>query len=90
MTVLEDTETAQYTHTLNVSGKLGGLYQCNVSNSMPSSKTASFVVMGMFSIFDIMYFYSNYSIQRPQLPLISWQSRKDRLASECLGTHPLH
>ena len=47
MTVLNNRVTAQYTHTLTVSGRLGGLYQCNVSNNKPSSKTASFVVMGM-------------------------------------------
>ena len=49
ITVLEDTATARYIHTLSVNGKLGGLYQCIVSNNMPSSETASFVVMGMFS-----------------------------------------
>ena len=37
MTVLDDRVTAQYTHTLTVSGRLGGLYQCTVSNNKPSS-----------------------------------------------------
>ena len=31
-TVLDDPVTAQYTHTLTVAGRLGGLYQCTVSN----------------------------------------------------------
>ena len=36
-TVLNDPVTAQYTHTLTVTGRLPGLYTCNVSNSKPSS-----------------------------------------------------
>ena len=40
MTVLDNRETAQYTHTLTVSGRLGGLYQCTVSNNKPSSASA--------------------------------------------------
>ena len=32
MTVLNDPVTAQYTHSLTVTGRLGGLYTCNVSN----------------------------------------------------------
>ena len=47
MTVLDNTETAQYTHTLTVTGRLGGLYQCNVSNSKPSLTSASFTVQGI-------------------------------------------
>ena len=46
MTVLDDPVTAQYTHTLTVTGRLGGQYQCNVSNSKPSTDTASFTVQG--------------------------------------------
>ena len=50
MTVLNDRETAQYTHTLTVSGRLGGLYQCTVSNNKPSSASAFLVVMGMYKV----------------------------------------
>ena len=46
MTVLDDRETAQYTHTLTVSGRLGGLYQCTVSNNKPSSDSAQLIVQG--------------------------------------------
>ena len=48
MTVLNSTETAQYTHTLTVTGRLGGDYQCNVSNNKPSLRLviASFTVQG--------------------------------------------
>ena len=35
-TVLDDPVTAQYTHTLNVTGALGGVYTCTVANSKPS------------------------------------------------------
>ena len=47
VTVLDNVETAQYTHTLTVTGTLGGDYQCNVSNSKPSSRSASFTVKGI-------------------------------------------
>ena len=46
MTVLDDPVTAQYTHTLTVTGRLGGQYQCNVSNNKPSTDTAQLTVEG--------------------------------------------
>jgi len=46
MTVLDNTTTAQYTHTLTVTGRLGGQYQCTVSNSKPSTATAQLIVAG--------------------------------------------
>ena len=39
MSVLDDPVTAQYTHILTVTGRLGGQYQCNVPNK-PSSANA--------------------------------------------------
>ena len=47
MTVLDNATTVQYTHTLTVTGRLGGLYQCTVSNDKPSSDSASLTVQGM-------------------------------------------
>ena len=44
MTMLDNAETATYIHT--VTGRLGGDYQCNVSNNKPSSRLASFTVQG--------------------------------------------
>ena len=41
-----DAETAEYTHSLNVTGRLGGLYQCNVSNAKPSEAVANLTVEG--------------------------------------------
>ena len=51
-TVLDDPVTAQYTHTLTVTGSLGGLYTCTVSNNKPSSASASITVTGntLFSL----------------------------------------
>ena len=46
MTVLGNVTTAQYTHTLTVTGRLGGDYQCNVFNVKPSSASASFRIQG--------------------------------------------
>ena len=46
MTVLNNATTAQYTHTLTVTGKLGGDYQCTVSNNIPSEDTASITLEG--------------------------------------------
>ena len=46
-TVLDDPVTAQYTHTLTVTGRLGGLYTCTVANDKPSSFSASYTTEGM-------------------------------------------
>ena len=46
VTVFNNAVTAQYTHTLTVTGRLGGQYQCNVTNSKPSSGTAQLTVQG--------------------------------------------
>ena len=40
-TVLDNTVTAQYTHTLTVTGRLGGLYTCTVTNDKPSTASAN-------------------------------------------------
>ena len=45
-TVLIDPVTAQYTHTLTVSGRPEGLYTCTVSNSKPSQDSAQFSIEG--------------------------------------------
>ena len=46
MTLLDNAVTAQYTHTLTVTGRLGGQYQCNVTNNKPSTATAQLTVQG--------------------------------------------
>ena len=47
-TVLNDPVTAQYTHTLTVTGRLGGLYSCTVANAKPSNDFSSTNVQGEF------------------------------------------
>ena len=49
-TVLNDTETAQYTHTLTVTGRLGGLYTCTVANDKPSEDSAQLNVQGTLTV----------------------------------------
>ena len=46
-TELNNRETARYTHTLNVTEILGGLYTCNVANNKPSSDSANITVQGI-------------------------------------------
>ena len=46
MTVFDNAETVTYTHTLTVTGRLGGDYQCTVSNVKPSEAVADFTVEG--------------------------------------------
>ena len=46
MTVLDNATTAQYTHTVTVTGRLGGQYVCTVSNDKPSQASASYTVEG--------------------------------------------
>ena len=41
--------TAQYTHTLTVTGRLGGIYTCTVSNNRPSEDSATYTVQGAHS-----------------------------------------
>ena len=46
-TVLDDPVTAQYTHTLTVTGRLTGLYTCTVANDKPSSNSAHYYLLGL-------------------------------------------
>ena len=46
-TVLNDPVTAQYTHTLTVTGRLVGLYTCTVANNKPSNDSANIIVQGI-------------------------------------------
>ena len=85
-TVLDDRVTAQYTHTLTVTGRLGGLYTCIVANDKPSKKSAHFTVEGI--IMCLAYYYHNkHSIQLPLLPVTCIQSKYLPLLFWCLGVH---
>ena len=45
-TVLDDLVTAQYTHTLTVYGRVGGLYTCTVVNNKPYTASANITLQG--------------------------------------------
>ena len=45
-TVLDDPVTSQYTHTLTVTGRLGGDYTCMVANNKPSTTSVHHHVEG--------------------------------------------
>ena len=45
-TVLNDPVTAQYTHTLTVTSRLGGLYTCTVANNKPSQAAVNIALGG--------------------------------------------
>ena len=45
-TVLDNPVTAQYTHTLTVTGRLGGLYTCTVANNIPSKDSRNIMLNG--------------------------------------------
>ena len=68
-TVLNDAETAQYTHILTVTGRLGGLYTCTVANDKPSEDSAQLYVQGMLAVIAlcrclllIVLFFQNISL----------------------------
>ena len=44
--VLTDAETATYNHTLAVTGRLEGQYECTVSSNKPSSSSRMLAVVG--------------------------------------------
>ena len=46
-TVLDNHTTSQYTHTLTVTGRLGGLYTCTVANNKPSEDLTKYTIKGM-------------------------------------------
>ena len=50
-TVLNDPETAQYTHTLTVTEILVGLYTCTVANNKPSNDSADITLEGTIQLY---------------------------------------
>ena len=54
MTVFNNAVTAQYTHTLTE--RLGGQYQCNVTNNKPSTATTHFKVQGKLYKVKVLHF----------------------------------
>ena len=58
-TVLVDPVSAQYTHTLTVTGRLTGLYTCTVANNKPSSDRTQYYVNGTSYVFRRKIVYLN-------------------------------
>ena len=54
MTVFNNAVTAQYTNTLTVTGRLGGQYQCSVTNNKPSISIADLRVHGIAQVYYVM------------------------------------
>ena len=52
VTVLDNRVTSQYTHTLTVTERLGGLYTCTVANNRPSDNedSAELTVEGIIMV----------------------------------------
>ena len=49
VTTLINAVSAEYTHTLTVTGRLGGLYTCTVANEVsPSGVTNTFTIEGTY------------------------------------------
>ena len=53
-TVLDNHVTSQYTHTLTVTGRLGGLYTCTVANNRPSGASALLTVQGIHILYLVL------------------------------------
>ena len=45
-TVLDDRVTAQYTHTLTITGRKEGMYKCSVTNAVSRNTSEGFNVQG--------------------------------------------
>ena len=67
-TVLNNATTAQYTHTLTVTGRLGGLYTCTVSNDKPSEDSAQLTVEGITYIVSVLVSLHSPSPPAPSPP----------------------
>ena len=53
--------TAQYTHTLTVTERLGGQYQCNVTNNKPEFQTLTLTsppVKARYQVIRLYYMYA--------------------------------
>ena len=54
-TVLINAVAAEYNHTLNVTGRLGGLYTCTVTNNKPSTASATITIEGITCMLTCYY-----------------------------------
>ena len=66
-TVLDDPETAQYTHTLTVT--TGGEYTCTVENNKPSSDSATITLTGII-LANSTHNCFDFILQKPHLRVV--------------------
>ena len=86
-TELDDAVTAQYTHTLTYTGRLGGLYTCTVSNEKPAVAHSSIFVEGRVKFAGLPKLCnSTIFTQLPHNPVECQQYKRAQQASECLGS----
>ena len=57
ISVLTDAMKARYSHILTLDKRLGGLYQCVVSNNKPSEGNASIILKGTLDYYHIVVYY---------------------------------
>ena len=50
LTILIDPVSAEYTHTLTVTGRMEGVYTCTVANNRPSNASAQLTVIGILAV----------------------------------------
>ena len=65
ISVLTDAMKARYSHILTLDKRLGGLYQCVVSNNKPSEGNASIILKGMLDHYTslcTMYQYTSDTV----------------------------
>ena len=85
-TVLDDPWTAQYTHTLTVTGRLPGLYTCTVANNRPSSDSADITVQGKYKLHVVSIPYTQSPAPSPPSGVsVSQNGLNSLLASWTLG-----
>ena len=75
-TVLDDPVTAQYTHTLTVTGTLPGLYTCTVENNKPSSDSATLegkmrYILSEFAKYMCLAVRTNFTVAGGEISVLS-------------------
>ena len=83
--MLDNPETAEYTHTLTVTGKDSGLYMCSVANNKPSHDSASILCIG--KRYDRIELYNNYLLNKVPQSSLKLKLEREKLYSP--GLHPL-
>ena len=88
--VLSDPSDSSYIHTLTVTGRLGGLYQCTVANNKPSQAEKSYFVQGVnYFVFTTCTCMSSNTSLIQHLMLIVWIPSKTKVNFQCASRFSL-